>query len=68
MRVFYGRKLRPFIAITTWGRGWVPGFIARPLVNLAQWASERRNSGIRKNLLKADGSLEELLAFSGRGE
>ena len=68
MRVFYGRKLRPFIAITAWGRGWVPGFIARPLVNLAQWASERRNSGIRKNLLKADGSLEELLAFSGRGE
>ncbi|WP_037230565.1 preprotein translocase subunit SecA [Roseobacter sp. GAI101] len=68
MRVFYGRKLRPLIAMTAWGRGWVPGFIARPSVNLAQWASEKRNSGIRKSLLKADDSLDELLAFSGRGE
>ena len=68
MRVFYGRKLRPLIAMTAWGRGWVPGFLARPSVNLAQWASEKRNSGIRKSLLKADDSLDELLAFSGRGE
>ncbi len=68
MRVFYGRKLRLLTHLSNWGRGWVPALIARPLVNLAQWASEKRNSGIRKNLLKADDSLEELLAFSGRGE
>ena len=68
MRVFYGRKLRPLITMTAWGRGWVPGILARPSVNLAQWASEKRNSGIRKSLLKADDSLDELLAFSGRGE
>ncbi|WP_341235632.1 preprotein translocase subunit SecA [uncultured Sulfitobacter sp.] len=68
LRVFYGSKLKPLIALTSWGRGWVPGFIARPSVNLAQWTSEKRNSRIRQNLLKADDSLDELLAFSGRGE
>ncbi|NOR31789.1 MAG: prepilin peptidase [Sulfitobacter sp.] len=68
LRVFYGSKLRPLIALTSWGRGWVPKFIARPAVNLAQWTSEKRNSRIRQNLLKADDSLDELLAFSGRGE
>jgi preprotein translocase subunit SecA len=68
LRVFYGSKLRPLIVLTSWGRGWVPSFIARPSVNLAQWTSEKRNSRIRQNLLKADDSLDELLAFSGRGE
>jgi len=68
LRVFYGSKLKPLIALTSWGRGWVPGFIARASVNLAQWTSEKRNSRIRQNLLKADDSLDELLAFSGRGE
>jgi preprotein translocase subunit SecA len=36
--------------------------------SLAQRTTERRHSAIRKRLLHSDESLQDLLAFSGRGE
>lgn len=45
----------------------MPWLIGAPLTRLAQRATEARHSGTRKNLLRADDSLEDLLAFSGRG-
>ncbi|MGJ8623429.1 MAG: translocase [Yoonia sp.] len=68
MRVFYGGGLGWISRLTGWGRGWVPGVIARPLMAIAQYAGERRHSKIRKALLKADENMEDLLAFSGRHE
>jgi preprotein translocase subunit SecA len=41
---------------------------ARGLFRLAQARAELANAGIRKQLLKADEQLGDLLAFSGRGE
>jgi preprotein translocase subunit SecA len=38
------------------------------LFSLAQRTTERRHGGIRKRLLHGDDSLQDLLAFSGRGE
>jgi len=68
VRVFFGTRLNRLIRVFSIWRGWVPGTLARPLVYLAQSAGERRHSRIRRDLLKADESMEDLLAFSGRGE
>jgi preprotein translocase subunit SecA len=42
--------------------------VARGLFRLAQFRAERVNAGIRRELLKMDEQLGDLLAFSGRGE
>jgi preprotein translocase subunit SecA len=49
-------------------RAHLPDWFARMLFSLAQRATERRHGGIRKRLLHSDDSLQDLLAFSGRGE
>jgi preprotein translocase subunit SecA len=46
----------------------LPGWLGRMLFNWAQQTTERRHSAIRKRLLHSDESLQDLLAFSGRGE
>lgn len=46
--------------------GWVPGPLARAIFRFAQRSSERRNGRMRRQLLRADDSLEDLLAFSGQ--
>jgi len=46
----------------------LPGWLGRMLFNWAQRTTERRHSAIRKRLLHSDESLQDLLAFSGRGE
>jgi preprotein translocase subunit SecA len=68
MRVFYGRRLDGLIRLFGRGSGNVPALIGRPLTWLAQFSAERRHSVVRRGLLRADDSLEDLLAFSGRSE
>src|SRR5712671_225017 len=48
--------------------GHLPGWLGRMLFSWAQRTTERRHSAIRKRLLHSDESLQDLLAFSGRGE
>ena len=48
--------------------GHLPGWLGRILFSWAQRTTERRHSAIRKRLLHSDESLQDLLAFSGRGE
>jgi preprotein translocase subunit SecA len=54
-------------ALSVW-KGRVPRLIFRPLVRSAQLSAERRNSSLRRALLRHDDSTEDLLAFSGRTE
>ncbi len=44
------------------------GVLAQSLVRLAQWRAERGHAAIRRELLRMDEQLGDLLAFSGRGE
>ena len=46
----------------------LPGWLAAPLVALAQKAAEFRHSRARRDLLRVDENLGDMLAFSGRGE
>ena len=48
--------------------GHLPGWLGRMLFSWAQRTTERRHSAIRNRLLHSDESLQDLLAFSGRGE
>ncbi|MDJ0834478.1 MAG: preprotein translocase subunit SecA [Gammaproteobacteria bacterium] len=62
---FYGSLLTRLFK--TW-RGPLPGFIGSFLVKLAQLGSERHHSRLRRELLKQDDRLSDMLAFTGRGE
>jgi preprotein translocase subunit SecA len=46
----------------------LPGWIGKLLVALAQISAERYHSRLRRDLLKQDDSLGDMLAFSGRSE
>ena len=46
----------------------LPEWLGRLLVDFAQWSAERHNGGIRRNLLRVDEQLSDVLAFAGRGE
>ena len=46
----------------------LPDWLSRMLFSWAQRTTERRHGKIRKRLLYSDDSLQDLLAFSGRGE
>ena len=46
----------------------LPGWLGRPLTALAQSAAERHHSRVRRQLLKLDDNLGDMLAFSGRAE
>lgn len=46
----------------------LPGWLSRLLIVIVQWRAERYHSHIRKELLKQDNSLSDMLAFSGSGE
>ena len=50
------------------GQGRVPRLVAGPVFWMAQAAAERRNSVIRRQLLRHDDNLEDMLAFTGRAE
>lgn len=68
IRVFYGQRLLFLQRFFGLGRGRVPTFIGHRLMLIAQRATERKHSSLRRNLLKTDDALEDLLAFSGRTE
>jgi preprotein translocase subunit SecA len=46
----------------------LPERFGRLLVDFAQWSAERHNGGIRRNLLRVDEQLSDVLAFAGKGE
>jgi preprotein translocase subunit SecA len=48
--------------------GRVAGWLGPLLFSWAQRTTERRYSAVRKRLLRSDESLQDMLAFSGRGE
>ena len=68
IRVFYVDRLAFLQRLFGIGRGRVPTFIGSRLMRIAQRATERKHSSLRRNLLKTDDALEDLLAFSGRTE
>ncbi len=53
-----------------WGKGGkpLPLWLCKPIVGFAQSAAERHHSRIRRELLKLDDNLGDMLAFSGRTE
>ena len=50
------------------GSGRVPRWLAWPVLRWAQQAAELHNGAIRRDLLKLDDNLGDMLAFSGRAE
>ncbi len=46
----------------------LPGWLGTPIVYVAQWVAENRQSHARSQLLRIDDHLSDMLAFSGRGE
>ncbi len=48
--------------------GPIPGWLGRLLLAIAQRAAERNHAGIRRQLLRSDDQLSDLLAFTGRAE
>jgi len=46
----------------------VPGWLGRMLVSAAQRSAERHNAGVRRELLRVDDQLSDMLAFTGRPE
>ena len=46
----------------------LPKWFGELLVDFAQWSAERHNSGVRRQLLRVDEQLSDMLAFTGRGE
>ena len=53
-----------------WGKGGkpLPLWLGKPIVGFAQSSAERHHSRIRRELLKLDDNLGDMLAFSGRTE
>jgi len=68
LKDFYGPWLRQYLARLGEPGKPVPTWIAVPLIAFAQTAAERRLGRARRDLLKLDESLGDMLAFSGRGE
>lgn len=65
MTDFYGKGLDRIFS----GRDKpLPGWLARLLVAITQISAEHYHSRLRRDLLKQDDSLADMLAFSGRGE
>ena len=46
----------------------LPGIVGGPIVKAAQLVAERHHTRIRKDLLKLDDNLSDMLAFAGRAE
>ena len=52
-----------------WRRnGPIPGWLGRLVLAIAQRAAERHHASIRRQLLRSDDQLSDLLAFTGRAE
>jgi preprotein translocase subunit SecA len=46
----------------------LPTWLGQAIVGFAQRAAERHHGGIRRDLLRADDQLSDMLAFTGRSE
>ena len=46
----------------------VPGWLGRLLVGAAQRSAEAHNARVRRELLRVDDQLSDMLAFTGRPE
>jgi preprotein translocase subunit SecA len=62
---YYGPR---FLGIFTRRNKPLPRLLGKLLVARAQGAAERHHSRLRRELLRQDDSLSDMLAFSGRGE
>jgi len=65
---FFGPWLRQRLSRWVAPDAQVPGWLATVLVAAAQRAAEARHRKLRRDLLKLDENLGDMLAFSGRGE
>ena len=63
-----GPRLRRAIETVAASQGRVHALPAVLLIRYAQWCAERRHAQLRRDLLRIDENLGDLLAFSGRGE
>ena len=64
----YATAATRFVSRIAQRRGNVPDFVYWGLKALAQFSAERRNAYIRVQSMKLDRRLNQVLAFSGRGE
>jgi preprotein translocase subunit SecA len=67
-RDFYAAWLLRFVARFTGPDAAIRPWLATLLVAAAQRAAERKHAGLRRELLKVDERLEDMLAFGGRPE
>jgi preprotein translocase subunit SecA len=65
---YFGGALAGFFRRRGKGGKPLPLWLGRPIVGFAQSAAERHHSRIRRELLKLDDNLGDMLAFSGRTE
>ena len=65
---FYANALNRFIGRWLKGDQQVPRWLSAPIVKGAQLAAEYHHSRTRRDLLKLDDNLGDMLAFSGRKE
>jgi preprotein translocase subunit SecA len=66
---YFGKRLLAAVARTADPRrGRVPAWLGRPVLSWAQVAAELHHGAIRRDLLKLDDNLGDMLAFSGRAE
>jgi preprotein translocase subunit SecA len=65
---YYGKPVRNLLERTLKDKIQLPGWIGVSLIRIAQFSAEQHFSRIRKDLLKVDDHLSDMLAFTGRGE
>ncbi len=65
VRGFFGEHAARFARLL---QRWFPAWLGRALVAVAQRAAERHNARVRRELLRVDDHLSDLLAFTGRPE
>jgi len=68
LRDYYPEWLLRLVARFTAPDGEIRPWLATSLIAGAQRAAERKHGGLRRELLKVDERLEDMLAFGGRGE
>lgn len=64
----FGRRMLELVSRMNGGGSLVRPMLAKVLIALAQSSAERRHRGLRRDLLRVDENLGDMLAFSGRGE
>jgi len=68
VREYFGESLPRLFAWWVKRNKPLPGWLGLPIVMIAQSAAERHHSKTRRELLKLDDNLGDMLAFSGRTE